>query len=253
MRQYLLPRSYSGEETLSLSAKERHYLLSVLRLHPGDRFNGIDGDGNVYDLTLLNEDTLLCSPARGGRAEVVSDTLPQSHGGPMIHLYVCLCKGRKDETILREVTEAGVADVTFVQSRFCIADLSGKSAKALEGRRERLEAVIREAVQQSGSPHPTRLNPTVLPLSEVPAASRGLRLLFHQDPQENQKSLKRILGENPCGEISILTGPEGGFDAAEVEMLKNNKFIPVILPTNILRAETAPLYAVAAVQVLLSE
>jgi 16S rRNA (uracil1498-N3)-methyltransferase len=51
-------------------------------------------------------------------------------------------------------------------------------------------------------------------------------------------------------QVTLLTGPEGGFSGQEREIAKVAGFIPVRLGSRILRTETASLAALAAVQML---
>ncbi|MFA6844509.1 MAG: RsmE family RNA methyltransferase [Sphaerochaetaceae bacterium] len=256
MRQYLLPKDFSGNKTLALPAKESRYLIKVLRYRIGERFNGIDGQGNIWDLTLCSENTLECKPAKDGKAQKTSDTLPSFNGPyPPIHLFQCLCKGKKDESIVRCATEMGVFSITFVQSKFCTVDLSEKNGQALKARNERLGSIIKEAIQQSGSPIPTRLTEKILSIPEMieQCKGKGLGLFFHQSKLD-ETSLSLQLKDHPIEKpVFILIGSEGGLSDDECKLLLMGNFHPVLLKTNILRAETAAIYALVATQTLITE
>ena len=45
----------------------------------------------------------------------------------------------------------------------------------------------------------------------------------------------------------MFVGPEGGFEEAEIELLKQNNVTPATLGNRILRAQTAPIAGIAAV------
>ena len=53
--------------------------------------------------------------------------------------------------------------------------------------------------------------------------------------------------------MALFIGPEGGFSPAEVELLNSFECRPVYLHTNVLRAETAAIYAIGAVQTIVGE
>jgi len=252
MRQYLLPKDFHGEPTFNLTAKESRYLTKVLRYGNGTRFNGIDQSGKTWDLVMVDASTIGCTPTEGTFKET-SDTLPSFHGPyPHIRLYQCLCKGKKDETIVRQATEIGVERITFVMSRFCTVDLSGKNTKAQETRNGRMEAIIKEAIQQSGSPVMTQLGKQVLTLAEtIEECKEGTGLFFHQCAISTM-GLPSLLKEAK-EPISILVGSEGGFSDEECDLLVKGGMHPVLLKTNILRAETAAIYALSAVQSFLTE
>jgi 16S rRNA (uracil1498-N3)-methyltransferase len=75
--------------------------------------------------------------------------------------------------------------------------------------------------------------------------SSGLRIFL--DPYA-QTSLAQLTPEN--NEVTLLTGPEGGFSIAEREEAKLAGFTPVKLGARVLRTETASLAALATVQML---
>jgi 16S rRNA (uracil1498-N3)-methyltransferase len=54
----------------------------------------------------------------------------------------------------------------------------------------------------------------------------------------------------PAGDITLLIGPEGGLSDAELAQAQHAGFIPVRLGARMLRTETAPVAALAAVQTL---
>jgi 16S rRNA (uracil1498-N3)-methyltransferase len=261
MRQYFLDQSFSGQARFVVSGKESQYLTKVLRLKTGQYFPGIDRDGTIWDLQLVSADrqqcVLSCSRAEDGVPRQTTDTLP-SFGGPFprIHLYQCVCKGKKVEQIVRQATEIGVHEITLVQSKFCVADHSNKKDKAIAARTERLEAHVKEAIQQSGSPIPTKVNGQAIPLELLPShwGNRGLAIFFHQSELASKHTLGSLLETVPVDDpIAIVIGSEGGLADEECDFLERSGFKPVLLKTNILRAETAAIYAVSSIQVLQTE
>ncbi len=180
---------------------------------------------------------------------------------PEIRLFQSLLKGKKMDLVIRQAAEAGVSAVIPVQSRYSIAKLDSESA---EGRRERWKKICREALQQSGSkifPEiflPVSLEQAVLDLCGPGHGKSGgerekkqTSLFFHEKDIEN-KSLHQYLF--PVTDvINIFIGPEGGFSGEETAFLEENSCMPASLGENILRAETAALYSVAAVKTILLE
>ena len=54
----------------------------------------------------------------------------------------------------------------------------------------------------------------------------------------------------PGPRVSLLVGPEGGLSEREIQTARTTGFTPVRLGPRILRTETAPLAAIAAIQAL---
>lgn len=64
-------------------------------------------------------------------------------------------------------------------------------------------------------------------------------------------TLVQVVKPLPTGaELALVFGPEGGLTADEVADLSAHGFKPAGLGPRILRAETAPLYALSAISVL---
>ena len=69
---------------------------------------------------------------------------------------------------------------------------------------------------------------------------------------EDKKVIKEALdGLSIDDQVSVLIGPEGGFSDDECILAEENGIQPVLLNTNILRAETASIYAVSAIQAII--
>jgi len=77
------------------------------------------------------------------------------------------------------------------------------------------------------------------------AAQQGLRVFL--DPHGAQ-TLADLQPED--GNLTLLSGPEGGFSERERELARAAGFVPVRMGSRILRSETAVLAALSAVQVL---
>jgi 16S rRNA (uracil1498-N3)-methyltransferase len=261
MRLYLLPKEFSGESLLHLEGKEAHYLTKVLRMQVGSRFAGRDHKGVLWDLEITHKDKNTCSircAQAGQQVQEASDALPAYNGPfPNLSLYQCLCKGKKMEQIVRQATELGVARIIPVQSAHSVVDLSKKEVEELTEKKDRLQAMVKEAIQQSGSAVPTVVE-RMLRMTEVIEdwQGHGLGLFFHQLPLENQQSLADTVSsyakeKGPQAPIAVLIGPEGGLSTEEVQFLIHGGFKPIHLKTNILRAETAAIYALSAIQVVM--
>ena len=251
MRQYILPPTYDGEALLNLEKKDSQYFIKVLRLKKGDKIIARDNKGKIYQLILIDGDSDSCSlsvePLDSIQDGESTDTLPSYSGKyPQIHLFQCTCKGKKNDGIVRMATEMGVQSITLVQSRYCVSKKDKKD-------NSRFNSIIKEAIQQSGSPVPTTFN-DVIKIEQLPSIWKHKLLFFHQSELEEQKDLHTLLKNFPLDEpIGVLIGSEGGLSKDECNLLINSGFDPVLLKTNILRAETASIAAISAIHTLLME
>ncbi len=274
LRLFLLPATFNGESSVVLTGRDRSYLVDVLRLREGASLTGRDKNGGVWNLTItsITKKILILSAVKDNYARETTDALPESRPRASLVLYQCLPKGRKMDEIVKRATEIGAAAIVPVRSHNCVA--TGAEERE-EAKSARYNALIKEAVQQSGSLVPTALSPT-LDVRDVPgdfelraasfsqggSAAPSIGLLLHQCRlEERQKSLFEVLDEflssevfreesSPAPLIALLVGPEGGFTDGECAMMLESGFKPVLLKTNILRCETAAVYALAAVQAI---
>ncbi|MGM0432362.1 MAG: RsmE family RNA methyltransferase [Spirochaetota bacterium] len=255
MRVFILPEEFSGERTFTLTGRDYHYLVRVLRLKEGAVLTGRAKDGSLWNL-LINTINL-----RESRCKVTCSRLEseprEAFDLPEIHVYQCLLKGKKFDRLLRQLVEIGVTRFIPVASEFTIPDVMSKGAQG--SRRDRWQQIRDEALQQSGSPVITDIE-APLKFSHIAEdwSSRGLGLMFHQEPLD-PKSLREVITEYQEDvsrihfPVALVIGPEGGLSDRELGTLKQACFKPAYLPTNILRSETAAIYAAACTQMLLSE
>jgi 16S rRNA (uracil1498-N3)-methyltransferase len=160
------------------------------------------------------------------------------------------------DLVLRQAAETGVARVIPLATRRSVA-------RQVEGREEsklvRWERIVREGLQQSGSAIATKVEEPV-DIAGLPGrlqrgggsgTEKALWLFLHEAPLA-EIGLHGYLDCAP-EEIVICIGPEGGFAPDEVEALEKAGFRPLLLPGAILRTETAALYAIASVEIILAE
>ncbi len=253
MRVFILPDTFTGTAQFTLNSKDSHYITRVLRYQVGDLFTGRDRQGDIWNLVIseIHDRAVTLSCSRGEAAAALSDS-----DTPELHLFQALCKGRKMDQIIRQATEIGTAAIVPVHSRFTVSAPADSLSKA-RNRYERWETIVKEAMQQSGSPIFTQLH-DVLTISEAVTYSREQKLygiFFHQDPLQDQSLPQLIEGCQQATTqhrgIALFIGPEGGFSAEEVKEMLQAGMHQAYLKTNILRAETAAVYALAVVQALL--
>ncbi|HOX30924.1 MAG TPA: RsmE family RNA methyltransferase [Spirochaetales bacterium] len=274
MRRFSLPPEWKPGEGCVLEGGRARYLSRVLRLAPGDRFPGLDAEGRSWLCELLEAgpDRLVigvgplppgCAEPerlediRGGRAAAPPSPAagsarlgPPEAARPPITLVQGLPKGSKMDLVVRQAAEAGVARVLPLRALRSVPEADSAA------RLERWRRIAREALQQSGSAVPTRVEAPIgleaLPGALGEGGPGRLRLFLDEEAPLAQSSLHGYLTEAP-GEVVLCVGPEGGFAAEERRFLAGSGFSPFRLPCAVLRTETAALYAVAAVEIVLSE
>jgi 16S rRNA (uracil1498-N3)-methyltransferase len=233
-----------GRGVVELRGRDYHYLVRVLRLAPGERFPARDAGGGLRS----------CRVAAVGPDFVrleLDPPEPEEAGGPPLALIQALPKGRKMDQIVRQVTEAGVAEILPVFSRFSLSRLEEPRDRVR--RVERWRRIAREATQQSGGSRvPLVGEPVPLERALGREAEEGeLRLVFHQS-RLSSGSLHAALAAGPR-RVTLLVGPEGGLAEEELARALECGFRPITIGRRVWRTETAALFAAAVVQCLLEE
>ena len=261
MRQLIIEKNQDKDGLVVIDGKDYHYLRQVLRVKSGDMVNLRLADGVFYNSTVCKIDdsckkiTLqLCGALRQAQGQQkVGEVLEP----PLIEfsLFQFIPKPQKLELIVRQATECGVKNIIPVISEYAE---KGSILALAGGKKERLERIVREARQQSGSPVDTKVFEPVTVEQAVEIwnkmkqeageeKSAGYVLserTVHAVPDVLEGPQKKAL-QNVC----IFCGNEGGISPEELELFTKKALLyPVHFSVNILRCETAALYGIAAVQ-----
>jgi 16S rRNA (uracil1498-N3)-methyltransferase len=255
MRQLLLPRECSHGERLRLGGQEFHYLRNVLRCSEGERFPAVSPRGERFTATIERFEAGSCTINL-----VAAGTDSPDRWQPELILVQAVLKGGTFDELVRQATQAGVDRVVPVTTDRTVPRYSSDAER--DKKRRRWQRVAAEAVQQSGAAGapdidpPVSLNtllaaekhePAPLPLGE--AAALGLYL---HEQFRNGQTLHSYLESRPR-KIVLFIGPEGGLSEQECHALEERGCKPIYLGPRVLRAETAALFAIAAVQILVLE
>lgn len=234
-RFFVPPESFAGDTVMVDDPELAHQLGRVLRLTPGDQVLLLDGQGLAAEVRLTELD-------RGHVAgEVERRELAGGEPAVAVTLYMALLRAERFEWAVQKAVELGVSRIVPVRfARSLAAD------RADEKKVARWRRIIRESAEQSCRGRIPALAPTLTfaaACAEAADAGKGLILWEGEAP-----SLRTVLKERaPMNSISILSGPEGGITPEELQAAHEHGIMPASLGPRILRAETAPLAAIAAV------
>jgi 16S rRNA (uracil1498-N3)-methyltransferase len=236
-----LPRFHVPEAApgarLTLPEHAAHHAREVLRLRAGEAVRIFDGLGNEFEATLN-------AVARSGvEARLGGRVTPRAESPLRIVLGLAPLKGDRMEIVIQKATELGVAELWPVVT----ARTDAAARPALKGSRmERWERVASGAAEQCGRAVVPLVAPTLTLASFLERPWSGLRILFLEAGQRAPlASLPR-----PAESVLALVGPAGGWELTEADRLRGAGFLATSLGPRILRAETAAIAAVTALQVL---
>ncbi|MHB9130615.1 MAG: 16S rRNA (uracil(1498)-N(3))-methyltransferase [Armatimonadota bacterium] len=223
---------------IEITGDRYHHLARVRRVRIGESLQAALPDGRVLRVEV-EEITQECLRARVVAEEPVCGVSPCR-----ITLYQAVLKGEKMDLVVQKAAELGAALLVPLQSRRSIPRWS--PAQAIE-RRERWQRIADSAAEQCERSIPMQvMSPRNLQdvLHSLPAIS----LLLHE---RQGNPLPQVVEQHPhLTQLGIFIGPEGGWDADEVEQLVQAGVLPIHLGGRILRAETASLAALTLMQYL---
>ena len=216
----------------ALEREHAHYLFNVMRLGVGDTvtvFNGKDGEWSA----AVTE-----AGKKRGLLTMTAQTRPQSEP-PDIELLFAPIKKARTDFIVEKACELGCRRLRPVFTRYTNSERLNLP---------RLRAHMVEAAEQcDGLSVPVLEDP--VKLRDVLAGWTDRLLIFCNEARtapEISSALARFDAGTPA---SILIGPEGGFAPEEMAAIQAiDSALPVSLGPRILRADTAAVAAITAVQ-----
>ena len=241
MPRVYIPPERIRDEGILLKSREARYILTVLRLSPGDEVTVFDGEGREYR-TELSEDY-----DAGMYLAIQEELSPQRESPLRIVLGQALLKGDRMKFVIQKATELGVDRIVPLVTSRSIPIVEGERESL---RRERWCRIAQEAAKQSGRTVVPEIE-TIHELGDFLAQGEGARLmLWEGEPTSLREVAHKI---DPHAGITLLIGPEGGFSEAEVTAAQNQGFLVAGLGQRVLRAETATLSVLSIIQHLFGD
>jgi 16S rRNA (uracil1498-N3)-methyltransferase len=148
----------------------------------------------------------------------------------------------KMDWILQKSVELGVAWVQPVVCERSVVRLSGERAARREAHWQR---VVVAACEQCGRNRVPELRPTLAFRDWAAQPSQAGRWMLAPGAAESLAARPP-----PAGPVELLVGPEGGLSERELDIAATIGFAALSLGPRVLRAETAPLAALATMQAL---
>ncbi|MBF9015253.1 MULTISPECIES: 16S rRNA (uracil(1498)-N(3))-methyltransferase [unclassified Oceanispirochaeta] len=236
MKQFVCNQELKPGQTITLMDDEFHYLCRVRRSEKGDILELTDSASARFRARMLE--------IRNDECDIlVEEELTAYTRQYELHLYLCLCKGKKQDSMIRQAVEAGVNSITLVDSQHSQVRFSGSEAHKYE----RWRKIIREARQQSGSPVNTELNDLIsfTELPDLDSSSGRWGIFCHQEKIDGNPLSQ--MNSSSVNEVHLLIGSEGGLSNKEIEIMQKKGFSSLFLGYNVLRAETASIFALGTI------
>ena len=224
-------------DTAVVTGQDAHHIARVLRMQVGDALTLCDANGMDYECEI-------CSLDDGEiRLHVCERHACVTEPSTTVTLYQGLPKSEKMEWIIQKCVEIGITRIVPVAMSRCVVKLTEKDGEKKQARWQKIAA---GAAEQSGR--------GIIPKVETPISFDTLiknikeeyAITFYEG---GGQPLSDLVNDDTHA-VSIVVGPEGGFDRSEIEKLEQAGAHTATLGKRILRCETAPLVALSVIMQL---
>lgn len=236
MNRFFTEKENISDEIVTIVGEDVKHIKNVLRLNKGDKIVVCDGEAYEYIVEITSLEDALVS------GDIIHKELSKSEAPIDIKLYQGLPKSTKMDLIIQKTTELGVKEIVPVITERTVVKLENQ--KKEQKKLERWNRIALEAAKQSKRGKiPIVRN--VLSFKELinHLGNEDFVIVPYED--DSMTGAKEILEKCKSKKISIVIGPEGGFEKEEISKLKDIGAHVVSLGPRILRTETAGFTAIA--------
>lgn len=234
MPKFFIPEAKSFGKTAIITGRDAEH-IKVLRMRAGEELTVCDGSGTDYICRLIS------SEKDEARAEIISVIPCPGEPNVFATVYCGLPKGDKTDYIIQKSVETGASGIVFFDSERVVQRTEGAVKKL-----ERWNRISEEAAKQCGR----GIIPEVRWIPSYDAmlneASQAQKALFMYETGEREPLSAALENAKQLGTVSVITGPEGGFEPSEAEAAGSLGMHICSMGKRILRCETAPVIALAA-------
>ncbi len=236
MQRYFIKENQINDSIITISNQDLHHIKNVMRFKIGDSVIVVTDSLKTYlaKISEYNKSSVLLNIIE--ELDTVDNTLN-------VTLAQSLIKKDKFELVLQKATELGIKEIIPLQAKRSIIKIDNFEKKLL-----RYNTITKEASEQSErSSLPIISN--IKTIKEIDYSKYDYIFTAYARNElislnDQLKSIKKT------DNILILIGPEGGFDQTEIEYLKEKSNL-VSLGNTILRSETAALYLISALRLMM--
>jgi 16S rRNA (uracil1498-N3)-methyltransferase len=209
----------------TLSEETSKHIAQVLRMQVGQHIQLTDGKGNLVTALIADNHKKKC---------VVQHIEKQVFKKPEkeISIAISLVKNAsRFEWFLEKATEIGISTI--------IPLICNRTEKQ-HFRTERMNGILISAMLQSKQNWLPELKAPTLFKELVESSNHPSKYIAHCESDDQKIQLSSLQKNN---QSIILIGPEGDFTPDEIQLAKQNNFLPVTLGDTRLRTETAGMFS----------
>ena len=244
MYHFFVSEEQINGENAYIEGSDVNHIANVLRMKPGEELLiSVKGD---WDYLCKIDDI------ETDRVNLkVLESMEQRELPVNITLLQGIPKSDKLEMIIQKAVELGVSEIIPVKTKRVVVKIEEKKQAS---KVNRWNAIAESAAKQSKrSIIPKVHEPISIDNALEIVKDFGVKLIPYENADGIDKTRKILDGMDKTKDIVVFIGPEGGFEEAEVERIKNSGFEVITLGKRILRTETAGLALLSNIMIRLED
>jgi 16S rRNA (uracil1498-N3)-methyltransferase len=238
MQQFFVQVNIEQNNEFKLNEDIAYQCIHVLRYPNGKIVRCVDSNGIVG----------LCS-IRIDKEEVyayVNEILNNdSEMKIKVTLIQALIRKERWEFLIQKATELGVYRIVPIELKRNIVHWDKNDSK---NKHDRYQKIMIEAAEQSKRTCIPKLE-SIIKINDLEQYKSDINLVAYEN--ESKIHLRECIKNKQS--VTIICGPEGGFEEREIDYLNSQGFKSVSLGKRILRAETAGLYILSGIDFMFEE
>jgi 16S rRNA (uracil1498-N3)-methyltransferase len=238
MQQFFVQVNIEQNIEFKLNEDIAYQCVHVLRYQSGKIVRCVDLNGVVglCSIRINNEDVY---------AYVKEILNNDSEMKIKVTLIQALIRKERWEFLIQKATELGVYRIVPIELKRNIVHWDKNESR---NKHDRYQKIMIEAAEQSKRTIIPKLE-TIIRINELEQYKSEINLVAYEN--ESHIHLRECI--NSKRSITIICGPEGGFEESEINYLNSQGFKSVSLGKRILRAETAGLYILSGIDFMFEE
>lgn len=221
------------DDYVVLSKDDYHHIINVMRMNDNDEIEVVY-DGKLYNAIIEN--------LKNNSIRIIKEMEHKSDIYPSITLIIPALKEQKLDFIFQKCTEIGITEFVVAPFERSIVKYDERKEKV---KLERWKKICKEASEQS-----KRVDIPLITMQrslDFVKDIDGLKLICSTNEKENY--IKYALNnKSKYDKITLVIGPEGGISSKEEEYYELYGFKKVTLGTQIMRAETVPIFLTSIIK-----
>ena len=223
MQQYFVNEKLSVNTLIDLNEEILKHTKVVLRKKDGYKFRVIDVENQCFLVELKDNQAL------------VLEYIEEDHELPIdVTVVMSLIKNEKFDLTLQKLTELGVKRIVPFSANRSIIKIKDEDKKI-----ERFKKIVTEASEQCHREVVPEIT-NVANLKDIVKYMSKYNYIAYEKEETHPLPFRDV-----DDSLTVVIGPEGGFEKSEVEALEAMGFECKTLGKRILRAETAAIFVMS--------